>query len=167
MLFNGLSFLELIHRFLTFLLSCRLFSSLLCSCNVESLIRFFVDTLSVHIVHLALNVFAQVLLFDALPLVAVKLCRVQSVLDLFLSELSVLAHRVQAHNILNLLRSEGLGFDLRPVSIVSGVLLIVGFALFFAVLFLFCMLLLLLFLLFQSVLHAKGISDSVVVSVHE
>jgi len=64
----------------------------------------FVGFFGVHIIELSVDVLTQVCFLDTLPFILVQLDCVKCVLDLLGSELAVLSKRVQADDVLNLLR---------------------------------------------------------------
>ena len=121
-LLDSLRFLEFIHGFLTLLVSSRLLSSLLCLGNVQSLIGLFVSLFEGHAVKPTVDISAQIIVLDALPLIPELLDRIKSATDLLWGELTVLAHRVDADDVLNLGRGEGLRFDLLPIALISHIL---------------------------------------------
>lgn len=130
-LLDSLRLLELIHRFLAFLVSSCFLSTFLSLSGIKSIVYLPIDLLTLHVLQLAINISAQVLVLDTLPLATVLLASVKSTADLLFSELTVLSHRVEAHDVLNFLGREGLWFDIWPVSFVSHVLCIrvIGFEL--------------------------------------
>ena len=78
---------------------------------------------SFHIVNLAVNIGAEVFSFNALPFVFVALSAVKGELDLLLGELTVLAHRVQADDILDFLGLIRLDLNVGPAALIPGILL--------------------------------------------
>ena len=119
---DSLRFLVLVHWLLTFLVGSCLLCTLLCLSDIQSLICLLVSLLEWHALQPSLDILAQVLIFDSLPLVSKFLNRFESTTNLFLSKLTVLAHRVDADDVLNLGRSEGLWLDNRPVSLIFHIL---------------------------------------------
>ena len=166
-LLDSLRLLELVHGLLAFLLGGRFLGAFLGLSNIKGLVGLLVELFSLHILKFAVDIVCEVLFLNALPLVAVSLCRVEGETDLILRELAVLAERVQTHHVLHLLRRERLRLDLGPDTFVAHVLLIVGLAFFFAVLFLLLVLFLELLLLLETVLAVESVPDSVVVRINE
>ena len=148
-LLDGLRFLEFVQRLLSILMRGCLLSTLLSFCGVQCIVDLPVDLFSLHIHKLAIDVSAQVIVLNSFPLVAISLACIEGLADLFRSELTVLAHRVDANNVLNLMSCKGLRFDLGPVALVSHILSfrIISKNLLFAVILFLLVLALLLFLL--------------------
>ena len=107
--------------------------------------------LSLHVVQLAIDVCAEVLHFDALPLVLIIQGATECKGDLFLCELAILAHRIEANHVLNLLGLVWLYLDVLPTALISGILPTVVFYLFLALLLLIFVINLSSFLLGQTV----------------
>ena len=124
---------------------------------------FSVETLSIHIIELTVDVKSKVSLLDAFPLVTVELGCVKSETDLLLSELSVLAKCVHADHILNFLGREGLKFDDREVGRPVFVRHIVSLAFIFAISLFVFVIASQLFLLLLLVANVQSVVDTIVV----
>ena len=74
-----------------------------------------------------------------------------------------MSQSIQADNVLYLLGGEGLRFDLGPVAIISDVLSVIGFAIFFPLFLFFIVLFLLLILLFFQLSTPQSAGDPVIV----
>lgn len=107
--------LVLLYGIVAFLHGECLLSALLHFSIIERLIVLLVIVLCFHVIKFAIDVLLQVLLLNPLPLISVELDGVESETDLFLGVLPILAHRVQADHILDLLRLEGFRLDLLEV----------------------------------------------------
>ena len=167
-LLDGLRFLEFIQRLLSILMRGCLLSTLFSFCGVQCIVDLPVDLFSLHIHKLAIDIAAQVVVLNAFPLVAISLASIESAANLFRRELTVLTHRVDTNDILNLMSCEGLRFDLGPVALVSHILSlrIVSKNLLFAVLLFLLVLALQLFLLRQLFFNIDCVSHAIVVRLN-
>ena len=120
-LLDGLRLLKFVQRLLSFLMSCSFLSTLLGLRLVKCIVDLPVDLLSMHVYQFAIYVPAQIIVLDALPLVAILFHSVKGASNFLFRELAVLTHSVDAHNVLNFLRREGLRLDLRPIALVSHI----------------------------------------------
>ena len=151
--------------FALLIVGCEL-SSLVSLCNVEGLMDFLEELFSFHVIQLSINICAEVFVLDALPLVSVILGAVKSEFDLLWSELSVLAHSIQADNILQFFGQVRLSFDLRPVAVVSRIFMTICLNVFLSLPLLIFMINLCHLLLSNSVSAAESVSNSLVIRLN-
>ena len=102
MFLKGLLAGKVFERFSALLQSNCLFGTLVSFCDIHGLVRLLVDTLSLHVVKLAVDILAEVFSLDTLPLITIELYGVKSEADLLSSELTVLAKGVEANDVLDL-----------------------------------------------------------------
>ena len=82
------------------------------------------------LVKFALDIASQILFLRSFPLFAEVFHRVQSKVNFFLCEGTILSHGIQTHHKLLSLFLERAGLDVRPLARVVNVFCLVGFALF-------------------------------------
>lgn len=121
----------LIHGLLSLLGHQLLFNLLLECLRINDIVVFLVVPVVFNSLDSALYVTLQVFSLDLLPSVSVVSDCAQCELLLILSELTVLAHGVQAHHELDLLSEEGLGSDLIPTLLLLVISVVLLVALFF------------------------------------
>ena len=128
-----LAFLELIHGLNAFFVSDSFFSALFSFSVVQALIGFSVSLIGGHTVKFFLNITAQILALNSLPLITVSLDSIEGQADLLRREFTILAKSIKTDHVLDVVSSEWLRFDLWTVELSVLILLIVGLALLLSV----------------------------------
>ena len=167
--FDSLRLLEFVHGLLSILMRGCFLSTFLSLGCVQRIVDLPVDLLSLHVLELTVDISAQVIVLDALPLVTISLHSVEGQANLIRRELTVLTHRVDTNHILNLLGRKGLWLDLGPIARVPFInsIWVISDQLLYAVILGLFVFLLCLFLLHQFIFDSHRISHAVVVRLNE
>ena len=127
---------------------------------------FLEELFSIHVIQLTINICAEVFVLDALPLVSVILGALESECNLLWSELTVLAHSIQADNKLQFFGLVRLSFDIRPVAVVPRIFMTIGLNVFLSLPLLIFMIELCNLLFSDSVSAAESVTNSLVVCLN-